>query len=573
MTSTADMGTNVGGAASESDPGAEALAAHVRLELERHGLEWEDLQQALRYQSARTGVSEASHDRIMKAAEAVVRDRRVPDDPEAFRAFVGEIEPLLGVEIDTSALDRPFMQALKKLPRVVGVVLFVVVTYVLFGSLIAAGQPPAACRPSASAAASATAAPTSTTPATAAPTSTTPAASCPPDKGLRAVGLFLFLLVLLAAVEALHISVTLLRLKDLNAVRDKFPRTFAAHKIFRHERGTERFLAGRQLFVIMTVFFAAPLTSFDKTADVAPGVGALGPQFRELFLTKGIAGALFLLWFGQLTPQFIANRRPLHFMNNWVISKLFSAALFIEAIGVTKPGGWIAGRVPAEQAIPVSAEERYRQVVEEIEGTGTVGVKKVWSISEQAAAKLSCDVSYRFARSGVPATHDESITVAGSVSGLKGAARLLADDGTDRELHAVGPTLERRDDGVASVVQTAQPRYGAFQEGDVLMLHTELEFARAAGLDRVSITEPTQYLLVRVELDGHPETIRGARVQGYEIGDAPTVDVMTGKRPILDQDLELMWNSEGTPCFEFTQWYPELNSHYFVTWEADYAMS
>ena len=85
--------------------------------------------------------------------------------------------------------------------------------------------------------------------------------------------------------------------------------------------------------------------------------------------------------------------------------------------------------------------------------------------------------------------------MAGSVSGLKGAARLLADDGTDRELPAVGPTLERRDDGVASVAQTAQPRFGAFQEGDVLMLHTELDFARAAGLDRVSITEPTQYLL------------------------------------------------------------------------------
>ena len=76
----------------------------------------------------------------------------------------------------------------------------------------------------------------------------------------------------------------------------------------------------------------------------------------------------------------------MHFMNNWVISKLFSAALFIEAIGVTKPGGWFAEHVPAEPTIPVSAEERYRQAVEEIEGTGTVGVKKVWSISEQAAA-------------------------------------------------------------------------------------------------------------------------------------------------------------------------------------------
>src|SRR4029077_15052257 len=108
-------------------------------------------------------------------------------------------------------------------------------------------------------------------------------------------------------------------------------------------------------------------------ADVAPGVGLLPDQFRELFLKNGIAGALFLLWFCQLTPQFFANRWLMHFMNNWVISKLFSAALFIEAIGVTRPGGWIAEHVPAEPTIPVSAEERYRQAVEEIEGTGTVG--------------------------------------------------------------------------------------------------------------------------------------------------------------------------------------------------------
>ena len=66
MTSTAGTATNVGGAAPERDSGADALAAHVRLELERHGLEWEDIEQALRYQSARTGVSEASHDRVMR---------------------------------------------------------------------------------------------------------------------------------------------------------------------------------------------------------------------------------------------------------------------------------------------------------------------------------------------------------------------------------------------------------------------------------------------------------------------------------------------------------------------------
>ena len=474
---------------------------------------------------------------MLRAAEAVVRDGGVPDDPDDFRALVHEVESLLSVEIDASALDRPLTRAVKILPKIVAVVLFAVTAYVLIGGLVSGESELAK------------------------------------GNGALAIALFALLLGLLAAVEALHISVTLLRLKDLNAIRDEYPRTYGSHEIFRHEHGTERFLAGRQLFVIITVFFAAYLTSF-PTMTTLPGTSWAFPSwFTWLFLKRGIAGALFLLWFGQLTPQFFANRRPIHFMNNWAISKLFAAALFMESLGVTKPGGWLAQRVPAEPAIPVSAEERYRQAVEEIDGTGTVGVKKVWSISERAAAKLSCDVSYQFAMSGVPATHDESITVAGSVSGLKGDAKLLAKDGTARELYAPGPTLERREDGLASIAQTAQPRYGPFETGDVLMLHTELEFARAAGLDRVSITEPTQYLLVRVELGGDPKTIRGARVQGYKIGEAPSADVMTGKRPIIDQDLELMRNGDGTPCFEFTLWYPELNSHYFVAWEADYAMN
>src|SRR5262245_7591319 len=196
MNSAAGTSTNFGAGAKPGDAGAEALAAHVRLEVDRHGLGWDDLQQALRYQAARTGASEVAQTRVLNAAEAVVRDRRLPDDPDAFRAFVRELEPLLGVEIDTSALDPRYMQLLKKLPNVVAVVLFVGVSYMLFASLIT-------------------------------------------DKGLGDLALFVFLLVLLAAVEALHISVTLLRLKDLNAVRDEFPRTYAAHEIFRHERGTE----------------------------------------------------------------------------------------------------------------------------------------------------------------------------------------------------------------------------------------------------------------------------------------------------------------------------------------------
>lgn len=514
-----------------------AVVADVRQVLARHDLEWDDFPQAFRYHATHTGLSEDRHTRAMRAAEAVVRDGRPPDDLEDFRILIHEVNDLLNVEMDGSALDPGLTRALKVGAKVVSWVLFAIISYVLIGGLVT-GQ-----------------------------------SALLRDQGWLALALFVFLLGLLAAVEALHISVTLLRLADLNAVRDEYPRTFRTHEIFRHELGTERFLAGRQLFVIMTVFFAAQLTSFPDMTTIPGTSFEVGPFVKSVFLEKGIAGALFVLWFGQLTPQFYANRRPKHFMNNWVISKLFAAALFMESIGVTKPGGWLAARVPAEAPVPVSAEERYRQAVEEIDGTGMVGVKKIWTISEGAAAKLSCDLSYRFETNGVQATHDESISVAGSISGMTGEATLLGDDGTPRELHAPGPTLARKDDGSALIEQTAQPRLGPFQKGDVLVLHTELDFPRASGLDRVSITEPTQYLLLRVELGGDPKLIRGARVQGFKIGDAPTADVMEGRRPILDEDLELTRTEDGTPCFEFTLWYPEMNSHYFMAWEADYAMN
>jgi hypothetical protein len=381
---------------------------------------------------------------------------------------------------------------------------------------------------------------------------------------------FLFLLALLAAVEALHISVTLLRLKDLGAVRDEYPRTYATHKIFRHEEGTERFLAGRQLFVIVTVFFAAKLTSFPEMTE-APLFGWTLPDwFQTLFLQWGIAGALFLLWFGQLTPQFYANRRPKSFMNRWIIAVLFHAALAWESIGVTKPGGWLASRVPAESPIPVSAEEQYRQAVEEIDGNGAVGVKKVWRISGEDSATLACETSFVFMVPGASGTSDETIAVAGDVSSIEGSAELLGGDGTERELVTVGPDLAHREDGSAAVVQSVRPRFGTFRKGDVVILHTELEVPQVYGLDRTSITRPTQYLLVRVELGGEPKSIGTARVQGYEVGETPTAEVLTGLRPFLDEDLELTHRDDGTPCFEFTAWYPGLNSHYVMSWESEW---
>jgi hypothetical protein len=174
--------------------------------------------------------------------------------------------------------------------------------------------------------------------------------------------------------------VAILRLKDLDASRETHPRTFRLHQIFRTERGAERFLAGRQFLVITIVFLIAQLTSFHDVltfplTDVTiPPL--LKPVISDFFLGFGMAGALIALWFVQLAPQFAANRVPVGFMNVRPVGWLFRIALTAEAIGLTRPGSWLAAAVRPEPQIPGSSKERYVQAVDQYSGLGMTIVSK-----------------------------------------------------------------------------------------------------------------------------------------------------------------------------------------------------
>jgi hypothetical protein len=72
-----------------------------------------------------------------------------------------------------------------------------------------------------------------------------------------------------------------------------------------------------------------------------------------------MAGALIALWSAQLAPQFAANRIPVGFMNVRPVGGLFRIALTAEAIGLTRPGSWLAAAVRPEPQIPGSLL-RYR---------------------------------------------------------------------------------------------------------------------------------------------------------------------------------------------------------------------
>jgi hypothetical protein len=123
-----------------------------------------------------------------------------------------------------------------------------------------------------------------------------------------------------------------------------------------------------------------------------------------------MAGALIALWFAQLAPQFAANRIPVGFMNVRPVGWLFRIALTAEAIGLTRPGSWLAAAVRPEPQIPGSSKERYVQAVDQYSGLGMTIVSKDWRLGPDTnTLDYSCSAS--IAAHGVAKIVDKGILV------------------------------------------------------------------------------------------------------------------------------------------------------------------
>lgn len=142
--------------------------------------------------------------------------------------------------------------------------------------------------------------------------------------------LFVAVIILLAYLEGLQVAILALQYSGSEQYRH-LPRAYASHKLSKGREGmnVQRFLIGRQFFVVFVVFLCAQLTTF-KTM----------PQwsFRALFIfviETGLPGALVVLAFGQLIPQLVAATHPVTFMNlpgTWSVIQL---CLVFETCGVT----------------------------------------------------------------------------------------------------------------------------------------------------------------------------------------------------------------------------------------------
>ena len=112
--------------------------------------------------------------------------------------------------------------------------------------------------------------------------------------------IFLSVLILLAYLEGLQVAILALEHTNIDGLRERYPRAHVTHALSTAHDGlnVQRFLVGRQFFVVFVVFLCAQLTTYPELPK-----GGVPDWLFITIIATGLPGALVVLAFGQLMPQ------------------------------------------------------------------------------------------------------------------------------------------------------------------------------------------------------------------------------------------------------------------------------
>jgi len=148
-------------------------------------------------------------------------------------------------------------------------------------------------------------------------------------------------LVLLAYLEGLQVAILALERIPAESFEHSHPRAYRVHKLATRGEGlnVQRFLVGRQFFVVFVVFVCAQLTTYPTLPrDIVP------EWLMVAVIDTGLPGALIVLAFGQLMPQLIAATHPRSFLNLFGTRQVVLLTLWVESLGITH-FSWLLVRV------------------------------------------------------------------------------------------------------------------------------------------------------------------------------------------------------------------------------------
>lgn len=167
-------------------------------------------------------------------------------------------------------------------------------------------------------------------------------------------------LVFLGYLEGLHFGMVSLKNYQHRISKSLCPRGFKVQSLIMKEaKVVQRFLIGRQFFVILAVFLIAQITTFPEWPDnsIAPGL--------ILVLRCGTAGILITLSFGQLLPQLLCEEYMTSFVNLPGCYSIVMIALFIEKLGISH-FSWFLFRISHSQFFNPCREHFNRKLYQPI---------------------------------------------------------------------------------------------------------------------------------------------------------------------------------------------------------------
>merc|ERR1712038_350415 len=152
--------------------------------------------------------------------------------------------------------------------------------------------------------------------------------------GWASLLIFIFVLWCLCVMEGLQIA--LVELKKLNPeyYQTSHPTAFKLGQLACSGDNIERFLMGRQVFVVCSVFFAAKLTTIHgRDPD---GFLFYVPEWvQKVFLETGLLACVVVVIVAQLMPQIVASIYPVQFLELLVMRPAYWACIALETTGLT----------------------------------------------------------------------------------------------------------------------------------------------------------------------------------------------------------------------------------------------
>lgn len=155
--------------------------------------------------------------------------------------------------------------------------------------------------------------------------------------GWASLLIFIFVLWLLGVMEGLQIALVELKRQNPETYKEAYPAAYRLGQVASQGDNIEKFLMGRQVFVVCCVFFAAKLTTIHGR-DHEGNVDFLFyvPQIvQTLLLETGLLACVVVVIVAQLMPQIVASLYPIQFLELVVMKPAYYACIGLEFCGFT----------------------------------------------------------------------------------------------------------------------------------------------------------------------------------------------------------------------------------------------